>query len=68
MYDVPQENWVISEEREDGESWPLIVVADGTEAVQLVSDLRARGRRVDAVQINAAAAEDLCGVGRYRPT
>jgi hypothetical protein len=67
MYDVPQEHWVISEEREHGESWPLMVVADGTEAAQLVHDLRARGRHVDAVQIDDAAADDLSGTGRRDP-
>ena len=64
MYDVPQEHWVISEERENGETWPLMVVADGAEAVQLVNDLRTRGRHVAAVQIDAAAADDLSGAGR----
>ena len=61
MYEVPQEHWVISEERENGESWPLIVVADGTEAADLVNELRARGRHVDAVQIDSVAAKDLSG-------
>ncbi len=52
VFDVPQERWVVAERRDDGRMWPLLMVADAREAIELVKSSRARGRYVDAVAVD----------------
>jgi hypothetical protein len=48
----PQEQWVVAEQRLDGSRWPILMVANEREAVDIVRVLRHRGS--DAFAIAAA--------------
>ena len=49
VQDEPCEQWVVAEERDDGTQWPLLLVTDEREAIDLVRSLRDGGRNVFAV-------------------
>jgi hypothetical protein len=59
MHEIPEESRVIAERHDDGQIWPLLALSDAAEATQLVKDLRARGRNVDAIEVHDDAVNQL---------
>jgi hypothetical protein len=48
----PQEQWVVAEQRLDGTQWPILMVPNEREAIDIVRILRHRGS--DAIAIAVA--------------
>jgi hypothetical protein len=47
----PQEQWVVAEQRLDGTRWPILMVANEREAIDIAQVLRNRGSDAIAIAV-----------------